>query len=100
MEHFLSGGIPIVYDILGVIGFGLYVLNYTLLTMEKVSSKQIRYFAMNWCAASLVLIGLMNSFNLAAALLQIFWVVFSTAAILIRLRHRRRSHASTGLHIQ
>jgi len=74
------------YDAIGVAGFGLYVLNYTLLTVHKVSSHQIRYFIINLFAASMVLIGLISAFNLASALIQGFWIVISVVAIAIRVR--------------
>jgi hypothetical protein len=75
------------FDAIGVAGFGLYVLNYTLLTVHKVSSHQIRYFILNLFAASMVLIGLISAFNLASALIQGFWIVISIVAITIRIRN-------------
>lgn len=77
---------PEVFDAIGVAGFGLYVLNYGLLTFGKISSNAITYFVMNFMAASMVLIGLASSFNLASALIQVFWIVISIIAITIRLR--------------
>jgi hypothetical protein len=79
---------PALIDAIGVAGFGLYVLNYTLLTFGRVCSRCITYFAINWVAASCVLVGLTASFNLASALIQVFWICISTVAILIRLRGR------------
>lgn len=79
-----------VLDAIGVAGFGLYVLNYALLTVQKVQSHQARYFAINGCAATMVLIGLMSTFNLASALIQIFWIVISSIAIIIRIRKKAR----------
>lgn len=75
-----------ILDAIGVAGFVLYVLNYCLLTLRKVSSECITYFAINWAAATMVLLGLATSFNLASALIQLFWIAISTAAIVIRLR--------------
>ncbi len=75
------------YDAIGVAGFGLYVLNYTLLTVHKVSSHQIRYFTINLFAAAMVLIGLTSAFNLASALIQGFWIVISVVAIAIRIKN-------------
>ncbi len=80
---------PEVFDAIGVAGFALYVLNYGLLTVQRLKSEQVAYFVLNWLAASLVLIGLMASFNLASALIQVFWIAISTVGIYIRLRRRR-----------
>lgn len=77
---------PEVFETIGVIGFLLYVCAYSLLTFGKLTSSQATYFAMNWCAATCVLIGLFHSFNLASALIQMFWIAVSTVAIIIRLR--------------
>lgn len=70
----------------GIVGFGLYVLNYTLLTFNVVTNRCIKYFILNLCAASMVLAGLSVSFNLAAALIQLFWIFLSSIGILMRLR--------------
>jgi hypothetical protein len=78
-----------VLDAVGVAGFGLYVLNYGLLTVQRVQSHQICYFVINGLAAAMVLVGLMSAFNLASALIQIFWIVISIAAIIIRMRKRQ-----------
>ena len=77
---------PNLYDMIGMAGFGLYVLNYLMLTFQLVKADQIVYFAMNGAAAFLVLVGLLSSFNLASAMIQIFWIGISAIAIFIRLR--------------
>ena len=77
------------FEIAGVFGFGLYVTNYVMLTFRHLTSDCITYFAINFSAASLVLIGLTASFNLAAALLQGFWIVMSAIAISLRVIRRR-----------
>ena len=77
---------PEFFDAIGIAGFGLYVFNYGLLTFQRIGSETTVYFAINWLAATFVLIGLTTSFNLASALIQIFWIVISTIAIIIRLR--------------
>lgn len=88
------------YDTIGFLGFTLYVLNYTLLTTNKLRSEHVSYFAINCMAASLVLIGLPHSFNLASALIQVFWIAISSVGIMIRLRRRRLpvfvSHRAAG----
>ncbi len=76
------------FEIAGVFGFALYVMNYVMLTFRHLTSDCITYFAINFSAASLVLIGLTASFNLAAALLQGFWIVMSLIAISLRLMRR------------
>lgn len=77
-----------VFETIGVAGFALYVMNYCLLTLHRLTSHSTTYFAINLVASSCVLIGLSQSFNLASALIQTFWIVISITAITIRLRKR------------
>ena len=79
---------PGLLDAIGIAGFGLYVLNYTLLTFQRVRSESILYFVINGTAATMVLIGLMSAFNLAAAMIQIFFICISCVAVVVRLRER------------
>ena len=78
------------FEIAGVVGFLLYVCNYAMLTLRKLSGDSIIYYVINFSAASLVLIGLSASFNLAAAMVQSFWIVMSIIGITLRLVRRRR----------
>lgn len=73
-------------EIAGVAGFGLYVCNYLMLTFRVLTGNCITYYVVNISAASLVLTGLMNSFDLASALIQIFWIFISTIAIAMRIK--------------
>ena len=79
--------LPIVYlEGIGVLGFALYVLAYGLLTLRMITGHSLVYFLLNLLAASCVLIGLMGSFNLASALIQLFWVAMSLIGITMHLR--------------
>lgn len=73
-------------EMAGVAGFGLYVSNYLMLTFSVLTGNCITYYLINVTAASLVLAGLSNSFDLASVLIQIFWICISTIGIWIRLR--------------
>ncbi|WP_299151261.1 hypothetical protein [uncultured Tateyamaria sp.] len=77
---------PHVFEAVGVVGFALYVMNYGFLTFHWLSSHSRMYFAINIVAALCVLSGLAVSFNLASALIQIFWVVMSSVGLMLRLR--------------
>jgi hypothetical protein len=93
MFDFIARLPPFVVNVIGVIGFSLYVMNYCLLTFHRLTSHSKLYFVINLMAASMVLIGLTHSFNLAAALIQLFWIVISTTAIIVRLRQSKRADA-------
>ena len=89
-------------QIVGLIGAGLYMVNYSLLSLRVLSGDSARYFALNLLAALLVMISLTQSFNLAAATIQSFWVVVSIVSIIVRVRRRAtpppifRSQTSLG----
>jgi len=84
ISDFLLGPInPL--EIAGVAGFGLYVSNYLMLTFRVLTGNCICYYVINVTAASLVLAGLMNSFDLASAMIQVFWICISSVGILMRI---------------
>lgn len=97
MTYLLDRFDPAVFDAIGVAGFGLYVLNYTLLTFRKLQAENIAYFVLNGTAAVMVLIGLTSSFNLASAMIQVFWVGISIVAVVMRLRSRSAKAPVMGL---
>ena len=97
-DFFIAPPPPHVFEWIGVAGFVLYVLNYTLLTLHVIESRHAAYFAINLAAASLVLISLTHTFNLASVLIQVFWIVISVVAITLRVtRLRRRPDVHTRM---
>lgn len=86
MSHIYVSLPPALFEIVGIAGFALYVLNYALLTLHRLTSRSKTYFVINIFAASFVLIGLTQSFNLASALIQGFWILISITAVIVRLR--------------
>ncbi len=85
-----DGNFAVVLNLLGVVGFAIYVLNYCLISFNRLNPGCIAFFALNLLASSLVLISLMGAFNLASALIQSFWIVISIAAIYLRVRAGHR----------
>ncbi|MDG1069876.1 MAG: hypothetical protein P8P40_16095 [Sulfitobacter sp.] len=81
---------PALAELIGVGGFYLYVLTYPLLTFRVVTAPSLTYFCMNLTAASCVLIGLTASFNLASAMIQIFWISMSLIGITLQLMRAAR----------
>lgn len=77
---------PALAELIGIAGFGLYVLTYGLLTFRILNGQSVSYFTMNLAAATCVLIGLSSSFNLASAMIQIFWISMSLIGIMLHLR--------------
>jgi hypothetical protein len=96
MSDFFLSLPPVIFEAIGIAGFALYVLNYGLLTFTHVTSEPKCYFVLNMIAASCVLIGLTHSFNLASALIQLFWIVTSTTAIVLRQRQSRTGRSRSA----
>lgn len=84
---------PFACEMIGVAGFALYVLSYGLISFHRITSSSRAYFGLNLVAASLVLIGLTHSFNLASALIQGFWIAISLAALFMRPRQLQRTQS-------
>ena len=85
------------FETLGVLGAVLYVLNYLRVVMNGSAADRVGYFVLNLTAASLVLVSLSQAFNLAAALIQIFFVGMSIIGIARRLQKLRRPHQASRL---
>lgn len=73
---------------MGLIGAVIYVLSFALAALDLVPSKAPLYYLLKLVAAGLVLISLSESFNLAAAVIQVFFIVISVIGL---LRHAHRS---------
>ena len=68
----------------GLLGFAIYVTAFFLLSIGKLDSKRPAYFAMVFVASSCVMASLMTEFNLAAALIQGFYIAMSFGGLLLR----------------
>ncbi len=66
-----------VYDLIGLAGVGLIVIAYVLLQTERVKYSDVPYLLANGIGAGLVLLSLIDNFNLAAAVVEAFWLVVS-----------------------
>lgn len=67
---------------IGVLGFIFYMLSYYLLLIGKIDGTDNSYILMNFAAASFVLVSLIHNFNLASALIQIFWIAISIVGLI------------------
>lgn len=97
MQPFDFASSASIYDIAGVAGFLGYVLAYSCLTFQILTSRHIRYFALNLVSSSLVLFSLIGSFNLATLMIQLFFVTASIIAIWSRVQIRRRERKAALL---
>ena len=79
------------YDFLGNIGVFLIILSYLLLQLDKVKSSNLFYSVMNFLGALLVIISLLENFNMSALIIEVFWVIISIIGIVRYLVNRKFS---------
>jgi len=70
-----------VFNWLGHIGVAIYLFSYGLLQAGILRGSGYLYTILNLAAATLVLFSLTVSFNLSAAIIQIFWIVISLVGL-------------------
>jgi hypothetical protein len=81
LENFTSVYSDGIYQVVGVLGAGCYILGYSGLQLRFWQGTSLIYILINLVAAGLVLISLANNFNLASAIIQITWIVISIFGI-------------------
>ena len=69
------------FDFIGSIGVAVIILTYILLQTEKIRSEQIIYSILNGLGAGLIAFSLLYSFNLAAFVVEVLWVLISLYGI-------------------
>jgi hypothetical protein len=65
------------YDTTGAIGAATIVGTYLLLRLGRISSNSLLYSLLNAAGAGLILVSLIFRFNLAAFLIECFWLLIS-----------------------
>ncbi len=80
-------------EALGLSGAILYSIGYLLAAYDRLPSQSPVYYATKLAAASLVLISLWQDFNLASAVIQVFFIAVSLIGILRHFSPRSRSRA-------
>jgi len=73
-----------VSDVIGVIGVLLYLVTYLLLQIERLRFDDYSYLTLNALAAILIIVSLIEEFNLPAFLIEVAWVSISLMGIVRR----------------
>ncbi|MDE2997017.1 MAG: hypothetical protein OXT73_09835 [Bacteroidota bacterium] len=76
------------YDIIGTIGVGLIILAYAAVQSRRMRSEQLSYSILNLVGAAMILVSLRYNFNLASAIIEVFWILISLWGIVLWLRNR------------
>ena len=78
------------YDVFGTAGVILIVGSYFLLQIGTIRSSSLLYSAYNAAGAALILFSLYFDFNVAAFLIEVFWLLISVIGM-IRCFNRRKA---------
>ena len=73
-------------DIFGIAGVILLVITYLLLQVNKLQSAGLLYSLLNAFGAGLIILSLLDNFNLSAFLMEAFWVLISLVGVVRYLR--------------
>jgi hypothetical protein len=87
----MSEQLDLASNVLGYIGAGLIVLLYFLNQAGLLSSSDLRFPALNLCAALMLLFSLYFHVNLPSVVIELFWAAISIYGIGRCLRARAKS---------
>ncbi len=85
------------YDILGNLGVLLIILAFAAVQTGKLLPTRLSYSLMNLIGAALILVSLAYNFNLASAVMEVFWILISAVGIVQWIRARKDSKTKTSM---
>ena len=68
-------------DFVGIAGAVLIIIAYLLLQLRRIDAGNVWYSAANAAGAALILLSLWFDFNLAAVIIEAFWLLISLYGI-------------------
>ena len=77
----------------GLSGALLYSVGYLLSAYDKLPSQSPVYYSLKLIAAALVLVSLASDFNLASAVIQVFFIAVSLIGIVRHFSPQKRTRA-------
>lgn len=75
---------------LGVVGFIVKTIGYTLVQTGRLDGNSLRYTFCNIVAAALVLVSMFDQFNLSAMLSQLMWISVGGVGVFRQTRRAGR----------
>jgi len=80
------------FDFAGNIGVVFVMITYLFLQLGKLKSASYRFSLLNAIGALLIMISLLDQFNLSAFIVEVFWLIISVVG-LVRLSLLKKDHA-------
>lgn len=82
-----------IHDIIGIVGVAIVLVTYLLLQLEKMSSASLQYSLANLMGAILIMVSLVETWNLASVIIEVAWGLISSYGIyryyIIKIRKKR-----------
>lgn len=78
-----------VIDALGILGVGMVVAAFYLISQHKITAQDLRYHLLNFVGAWLILFSLWFNWNTASVIIEIVWISVSGLGIWRCLRARQ-----------
>lgn len=75
-------------DVVGGIGAATLIVTFLLLQLGRLESNRLLYSILNAVGASLITFSLIFNFNLAAFIIEVFWILISLLGVYRVLRRR------------
>ena len=76
------------YDIVGIAGAVLIIAAYLLLQLRLIDADNVWYSLANAAGAALILLSLWFQFNLAAVIIEVFWLAISVYGVAAAVKRR------------
>lgn len=70
-----------VFDLIGAVGVAIIIVTYLLLQTGKMDAAKPAYSVLNAAGAAMILVSLVFDFNLAAFVVEFFWLLISLYGI-------------------
>lgn len=70
-----------IFDLIGLAGTVLVLVGYALPQLGRLRQDSLAYLLINLAGASLIIVSLLNKFNLSAFLLEAAWALISLYGI-------------------
>lgn len=74
-----------IQDLFGIIGALLIIVAYLLLQLRRIAAENVWFSTSNAAGAALILLSLWFDFNLAAVIIETFWLLISLYGIGVAL---------------
>lgn len=79
------------FDVIGILGVILILTAYFLVQTGGLSADELKFPVINLIGASLILVSLLHTFNLASFVIEVAWILISLFGIWRIWRRRRES---------